>query len=325
MKRIISLVLSFVLVVSLVPSAFAASDEATSAAQSLYEQGLFSGTGTDANGNPIFDLDRAPTRHEAVTMLVVLLGKGEEAKSGSWNIPFSDVVEWAKPYVGYAYTNGLTAGTSATTYGGNSTITAAQYLTFVLTALDYQNGTDFQWNKAWELSDKIGLTSRQYDAGTTEFTRGDTAIISNNALSAKLNGHSITLLDKVKYAETVAKVLISERIVINCIIDAGKYSVEAVEASNSGDLYTAGQNLSYAWDYVLEAKESCEDALEYLGEWTTERTKEKVALEVILNQINAHSIPTLTTSNWTIYENEIITTIQALSASAMTLTQVATY
>lgn len=49
------------------------------AAQNLYELGLFNGTGTDTDGNPIFDLDRAPTRHEAVTMLVRLLGKGEEA------------------------------------------------------------------------------------------------------------------------------------------------------------------------------------------------------------------------------------------------------
>ena len=60
MKRILSFVLSLVLVLSLIPSTFAASNEGNEAAQSLYELGLFSGTGTDANGNPIFDLDRAP-------------------------------------------------------------------------------------------------------------------------------------------------------------------------------------------------------------------------------------------------------------------------
>ena len=166
---------------------------AQQAAQTLYERGLFSGTGKDANGNPNFDLDRAPTRHEAVTMLVRLLGKENEAKNGTWNTPFTDVAEWAKPYVGYAYTNGLTSGTSATTYGGNQIVTPAQYLTFVLRALGYQVGTDFQWDKAWELSDKIGLTNGQYNANTINFTRGDVAIISNQALHITLKGSNETL------------------------------------------------------------------------------------------------------------------------------------
>ena len=40
------------------------------------------------------------------------------------------MADWAKPFVGYAYANGLTAGTSATTFGGNDLISAAQYITF---------------------------------------------------------------------------------------------------------------------------------------------------------------------------------------------------
>ncbi|MBD5133313.1 MAG: S-layer homology domain-containing protein [Clostridiales bacterium] len=184
MKRLLTILLSLGMVLSITPSVFAASDEATSAANALYELGLFRGTGTDASGNPIFELDRAPTRHEAITMLVRLLGKESEAKAGSWAIPFTDVADWAKPYVGYAYANGLTSGTSATTYGGNDIITASQYITFVLRALGYSSGTDFQWDKAWELSDRIGLTDGRYNAGTFNFTRGDVAIVSHRALSA---------------------------------------------------------------------------------------------------------------------------------------------
>lgn len=131
-KRLISFILTVVMLFAIVPTAFAASDKAVAAANALHELGLFNGTGTDANGNPVYDLDRAPSRHEAVTMLVRLLGKETEAQNGTWNTPFSDVAEWAKPYVGYAYTNGLTAGTSATTFGGNGTVTAAQYITFAL-------------------------------------------------------------------------------------------------------------------------------------------------------------------------------------------------
>ena len=194
-KRILSLLLAVVLVCSLVPTAFAASSEATDAANTLHNLGLFNGTGTNADGTPIYDLDRAPSRFEAVTMLVRLLGKDAEAKAGTWDTPFTDVVDWAKPYVGYAYANGLTAGTSTTTFGGSAIVTASQYLTFVLRSLGYESGKDFQWDKAWELSDKIGMTDGRYNADTKTFLRSDVAIISNNALYMNLANNDKTLLD----------------------------------------------------------------------------------------------------------------------------------
>lgn len=195
MKRLFSLLLAIVLSLGLIPTAFAASDEATEAADTLYELGLFSGTGVDANGNPIYDLDRTPTRHEAVTMLVAMLGKAEEAKNGTWETPFTDVADWAKPYVGYAYANGLTSGTSANTYGGTQLITASQYLTFVLTALGYKNGEDFQWDKAWELSDILGMTDGRYSENINTFSRGDVVIISSNALNTTIKDSDETLFD----------------------------------------------------------------------------------------------------------------------------------
>lgn len=195
MKRFLSFILALTLAVSLVPSAFAASDEAVQAANTLHALGLFNGTGTDANGNPVYDLDRAPTREEAITMLVRLLGREEEAKSDDWRMPFTDVSNWAKPYVGYAYTYDLTSGTSETTFGGEQKVSATQYLTFVLRALHYEDGTDFQWNRAWKLSDEIGLTSAQYTSDSS-ITRGDVATISLKALSV-LNKYDTTLLDEL--------------------------------------------------------------------------------------------------------------------------------
>ena len=197
-KKLLSACLSLVLILSFIPTtAHAASDEATAAANALYELGLFNGTGKDEEGNPIFDLDRTPTRYEAVTMLVRLLGKASEAESNTYSTPFNDVVAWAIPYVGYAYANKLTSGTSGTTYGGAGNITASQYLTFVLRALGYDSGTDFQWDKAWELSDKIGLTNGQYNISTTNFTRGDVAFISYRVLSCKIKNLNQTLVRKL--------------------------------------------------------------------------------------------------------------------------------
>lgn len=99
MRKCLSYFLAFLMLFALCMPALAAESEAQEAAETLYELGLFKGTGTDAAGKPVFDLGRAPTRAEAVTMLVRLLGKEEDARSGSWEIPFTDVANWAKPYV----------------------------------------------------------------------------------------------------------------------------------------------------------------------------------------------------------------------------------
>ena len=79
MRKWIALLLAVCLLGALLPVASAAKSEATEAAETLYGLGLFQGTGTDAAGRPNYDLERAPTRAEAVTMLVRLLGKEDAA------------------------------------------------------------------------------------------------------------------------------------------------------------------------------------------------------------------------------------------------------
>ena len=191
-KRLVSLLLAIVMVCGIMPSAFAASDKATQAADALYELGLFKGTGTNADGTPIYDLDKTPTRNQAIIMLVRLLGKEEEALAGTWSIPFTDVTDNMKPYIGYAYTNGLTNGTSATTYSGTNPIRANQYIAFVLRALGYESGKDFEVSTSYTLSNALGITNGEY-SGASAFTRGDVAIISNNALAANLKGQNKVL------------------------------------------------------------------------------------------------------------------------------------
>ena len=196
-KTLLSLLLSIAMACSFIPSAAAASSEAALAADTLYELGLFKGTGTNADGTPIFDLNKTPTRNQAIIMLVRLLGKEEMALSGTWDIPFTDVPENMRPYIGYAYANGLTNGTSATTYSGTNPIRANQYITFVLRALGYVSGEDFEVSTAWNFSDEIGLTTGQYNGKTTSFIRGDVAVISSNALSVQLKTSNKSLAEKL--------------------------------------------------------------------------------------------------------------------------------
>ena len=209
MKRVLKGFLAVFLIAWIMPVASAYNSQQQTAAKFLNDLGLFNGVGKNKDGTPNFNLDAKPTRDEAITMLVRLLGKEDDAKKESVNIPFRDVEEWAKPYVSYAYNNGLTKGKSETIFGGKSQVNSAQYLTFVLRALGYSDGSDFSYNSVWTFSDQKGLTNKQYSKNTTNFTRGDIALISYNALKQNMKDGSATLVKKLIDAGVVNEVLMS--------------------------------------------------------------------------------------------------------------------
>lgn len=203
MKRTIALLLALILLAVSMPTASAAQAEGQEAATALYKLGLFRGTGTNADGSPKFELERELNRYEAVVMLVRLLGKEEEATQNSLHNPFRDVDAWAEPYISYAYKEELTNGVSSQMFAGSRNASATEFLTLVLRALGYKSGTDFQWDKAWEKTDALGITDGRYKAGAA-FTRGDAAIVSRNALSAKLKGSDKTLRASLEESGAIA-------------------------------------------------------------------------------------------------------------------------
>lgn len=196
-KRIITVILTVVLILSLVPSALAADSAATSAADALYSAGLFRGVGTNPNGTPNYDLDRTMNRYEGMTMLVRLLGAEEDANSGYYSyMPFNDVVDWAKPYVSYAYFKSLTKGVSETRFDGAANIKTSEYLTFVCRALGYSDSIDFAWDSAWTLTDRIGVTHGEYRTNSA-FSRSDAVKVSLAALRAKMKNSDLTLIEQL--------------------------------------------------------------------------------------------------------------------------------
>ena len=194
MKKFLVLVVSVVtlVVMTVSPIAFAANSngghDPQQAAENLYSMGLFKGVGLKADKTPDFALDKEPTRQESVVMLIRLLGKEDKALEENNVAPFDDVQKWAMPYVGYAYKHGLAKGIDDRTFGAQNPTAAYMYLTFVLRALGYEDGKDFSWLAPWELSDRIGLVEGEYSYVTDKFTRGDAAIISNEALEMTING-----------------------------------------------------------------------------------------------------------------------------------------
>jgi len=179
---------------ALTASAGAAAD----AAETLHSIGLFQGVGDDAQGNPNFELGRAATRAEGVVMLIRLLGAEEEALSGNYPNPFVDAPEWAAPYIGYAFAMGYTRGVSDTYFNPSGTLTAAQYLTFVLRALGYdENAGDFTWSSAWTLTDRLGITNGEFNSGNNTIIRGAIAIVSLNTLNTPIAGTETLLIQQL--------------------------------------------------------------------------------------------------------------------------------
>lgn len=195
MKKFTAVFLCLIMVMSLIPmSAFAASGTLVyeeELAEDLKQLGLFKGVSeTD------FALGRAPTRVEALVMLIRVLGKESDALSKGGKHPFLDVPDWAKNYVGYAYENNLTNGVSATKFGSTSEASASMYLTFVLRALGYsdKNG-DFTWDNPFALARETGIMKGNPDV--MKFLRGDVVLVSYAALEAEVKGTGKTLAEKL--------------------------------------------------------------------------------------------------------------------------------
>ena len=151
-------------------------------AQQLNQLGLFRGAGTNADGSVNDDLDRQPNRAEGITMLVRALGAGDQEGTTKQH-PYQDVPTWANGAVSYARKYDLTRGISATEFGAKSPVTTAMYLTFMLRALGYQDGTDFVWNSPWETAVQAGILPAQADWAT--LTRGELVEITAAALFAQ--------------------------------------------------------------------------------------------------------------------------------------------
>ena len=174
------------------------------AAETLYGLNLFLGYGQDEQGEPVFGLSDSSTRLQGVIMVLRLLGLYEDALESGYGCHFNDVFgEHDRAVVSYAIRRGFTIGISPEKYDPSGKLSAAMYLTFILRLIGYQDGVDFEWNSAWELSDEIGISFGQFNKGENSLSRGDMAIISLMTLSANIKGTEQTLVEALEKASLV--------------------------------------------------------------------------------------------------------------------------
>lgn len=192
-KKVISVILVLILCISLMPSGVTATRDLSNShikAEALKSIGLFQGI-SDSD----FALSRVPTRLEALVMFIRMMGAEEATNADYLSNPFTDVPSWGEKYVSYAYEKGYTKGVSQFEFGSNQTASSAMFLTFVLRALYYSDGTggDFTYSNPYTLAQRIGLLTSEVDV--TNFLRADVAIISWNALSLPMKGGNKALAD----------------------------------------------------------------------------------------------------------------------------------
>ncbi len=186
--------------------------------------GVMSG---DDKGN--FNPDQKVTRGEMAVVMANLLKLNVKDFIGA-KTPFTDVPEWAVPYVAACYADGITAGISATEYGFNYEVTTAQAALMMMKALGYfQLSKDFgsDWQVATvKQGSKIDLFDGITAGASTAMTRNEVAQIALNTLKAT----------KVETDGTNTTVTLPGGIVI----DSG--DTKYVEVTGSGSKYQAIKN-----------------------------------------------------------------------------------
>ena len=180
MKRIATAALCIILSLSMSVPAFAAEQpaEIEAAGQYLHERGIYLG---DSSGDLM--LDKGLTRAEMAAVLTRLHGEGEvNPDHYSWACYFTDVPDWAKPYVGYCVANLLVSGYDASHYGPHDMVTPAMASTVVLRCCGYGDGEGSTWTyrTASQYAATLGLIS-QSTAQAPIITRGEMAVLISRA------------------------------------------------------------------------------------------------------------------------------------------------
>ncbi len=142
-----------------------------------------------------FELDRQPTRLEGLVIMLRLLGEEENALRFQPETEFfTDVPAWGKPYVYYAYERGITKGVSDNTFAPEVSLQSYAFLTYMLRAMGYRDGTDdsadFIWNQPelFAMSKNLVNESQLAVWSVNPFYRKDAVRVAYTALNTKTAG-----------------------------------------------------------------------------------------------------------------------------------------
>jgi hypothetical protein len=197
-KKVIALVLALVMVLSLSVPAFAATTNEAKA-DVLYDLGLFKGYSTTEKQ---LGLEDAANAYQAIVLIGRALGWATDAEA---TVDFTDVPDYAVPFVAYAVAEGITNGVSATEFG--AAVDGKRMVTWTLRALGYD------MTEAWEDTDTLAATAG-ITVPTGDVIRDTVAgVIYETLMTTPVGGTTTVIADLVAADATLEAVAVAAGLV----------------------------------------------------------------------------------------------------------------
>ena len=270
LKRALSLLLSSTMVLGMLVMGGSAagykdvdaSNDNQEAIEVLQAVGIMTG---DQNGN--FNPDGSITRNEMAVIMAHLLNLDYDYYRGT--NPFTDVPEWAAPYVAACAAEGVVAGIGNGQFGGNQKVTAAQASLMIMKALGYfQNAEDFgsDWQVATiRQASYINLFDNINSNAESALTRAQVAQLVLNGLKSDMVSFTgdkgvqigdVTVGYRAEYTPKTSSAAKYNAIVggRTDIAPQGQYYIQLGEELYNGDLKLANgsdmfERPSRVWSY----------------------------------------------------------------------------
>ncbi|MGO5021674.1 S-layer homology domain-containing protein [Lawsonibacter sp. LCP25S3_G6] len=329
LKRALSLALASVMVIGMMVVGTGASYQDVKATDNveaievLQAVGIMTG---DENGD--FNPDANVTRNEIAVVMSNLLNLDYDYYRGV--NPFTDVPDWAAPYVAACAAEGVVAGIGGTLYGGSNNVTAAQAALMIMKALgyfQYQNdfGTDWQIATIRQAS-YINLFDGINANAETALTRNQIAQLVLNGLKAnmvtftgtvgaEINGVSIGYVAEYTPMTNANKKYDSIDTGTSNIGADDKYYVQLGEELYNGDLklnddvdvfgrparcweYDGKEIGTYVNDSLLLQEYTSEVTGDMLYDLLTRNTVKTYDLTVVIDGTYEEDAPSAIDTNW---------------------------
>ncbi len=210
MKRIIALLLCFMLVLPVAGSVVFAEENNNTNQLTVLMKDLEIMSG-DENGN--FNLGDKVTRAEFAKMAIAASEYRNSVASTSFTSPFHDVpfTYWGASYIRAAANNGYIKGYPDSTFRPENTVTLEEGVTIVLKLLGY--GDDY-FDLSWPAGQMNAATNFELLDGVNAsigqpLTRGDVMQLIYNALTTNMKDKSTTLLNSFGYSYMDDTILIA--------------------------------------------------------------------------------------------------------------------
>ena len=193
MKKVLSIVLSLVLVICIMPvMAFAATSNAAysdisgekceGAVNVLDALGVVDGY-EDGTYRP----DQTVTRAEMAKLIITALGVADYASATNSSYSDMALAQWAIPYVEYATNLNIVEGVGGGRFSPGNPVTYEQAATMIVRALGFTDECN-EMNGTWpaiyvQKATALGLFNNVSNGGSTGANRGDIAVMLYNALT----------------------------------------------------------------------------------------------------------------------------------------------